>query len=51
MRAIGKDAWLARDEVDYVRIAAELAQQLRDKPWMVRSRVSGAHVCRAHAAY
>jgi len=41
LRAMGRDDWVARDEADYVRIAAELAQQLRHKPW-------SRHAFRAH---
>ncbi|PIT76789.1 hypothetical protein B9Z41_10920 [Limnohabitans sp. JirII-31] len=48
LRAMGKDAWVARDEADYVRIATELAQQLRQTPWSrhaFRAQMLASPVC------
>jgi len=48
LRAMGRDAWVARDEADYVRIAADLAQQLRQKPWSrhaFRAQMLASPVC------
>ncbi|WP_158269435.1 tetratricopeptide repeat protein [Limnohabitans sp. JirII-29] len=48
LRAMGRDDWVARDEADYVRIAAELAQQLRQKAWSrhaFRAQMLASPVC------
>lgn len=48
LRAMGQDAWVACDEADYVRIAAELAQQLRQTPWSrhaFRAQMLASPVC------